>query len=197
MHNMTDRAHLLGALFYYGPFADQTQEIISAISTQSPVCIDLAIDMVAWEKALRKPDLVAAWQAQFIGPQHLMAPPWGSVYLDPDCIVFGQSTLELRYFLQQCQLQLDTGSNEPEDHFGLLLLALVVFLQKGDVSHAKILLAIHLLPWGLHYLKLLIQYSEHPFISLLAHDTYAFLTACSDYYELNIPNKTIHWQPLK
>lgn len=184
MQNILDRAHLLGALFYYGPFADQTRAIISAIDDLSPVFNELAIDVNTWKQALHLPNLEAAWQAQFIGPQHLIAPPWGSVYLDKECIVFGESTLELRRFLQQCHLQLDTNKNEPEDHFGLLLLALVVFLQKEDIAHAQILLAEHILPWGLHYLKLLSQHSEHPFIELLAQEANTFLEACCDYYQL-------------
>ena len=194
MHNIIDRAHLLGALFYYGPMANETQAIVAAIHEQAPVCADLSIDPTAWKMALQKPNLAIAWQTQFIGPQHLVAPPWGSVYLDHECIVFGESTLELRNFLQKCQLQLDTGRNEPEDHFGLLLLALVIFLQRKDIENAKILLAEYILPWGIFYLDLLTQHSEHPFISILANDARTFLTACNAYCQLEVPKKKIYWQ---
>lgn len=195
MNNLKDRAYLLGALFYYGPTAEETQTIINAINTDASIETHLSIDMIAWQNALQQPDLALAWQNQFIGPQHLIAPPWGSVYLDQECIVFGESTLELRHFLQQCQLQLESNRNEPEDHFGLLLLAFVIFLQNEDLHHAKQLLTEHLLPWGLHYLKLLIQYSEHPFIKLLAQEAYTFLETCTHYYQLTIPYKKIYWQP--
>ena len=35
-------------------------------------------------------DLTEQYQNLFIGPNELLAPPWGSVYLDPECVIFGQ-----------------------------------------------------------------------------------------------------------
>ena len=29
----------------------------------------------------------------FVGPGHLPAPPWGSVYTDRECVIFGEATL--------------------------------------------------------------------------------------------------------
>ncbi|MFR7403636.1 MAG: hypothetical protein ACLUW6_03065 [Coriobacteriaceae bacterium] len=31
-----------------------------------------------------------------MGPGHLPAPPWGSVYTDHECVIFGEATLALR-----------------------------------------------------------------------------------------------------
>ena len=195
MYSILDQAHLLGALFYYGPFARETKAIIANINDESPLFAGLSIDVKAWKIALHESDidLTLAWQNQFIGPQHLAAPPWGSIYLDPECIVFGESTLALKSFLQQCQLQLDTGKNEPEDHLGLLLLALVILLQKEDINNAKLLLAEHILPWGIYYLELLHKNSLHSFISRLAQDTKVFLENCSNYYQLEPIEKKIYW----
>src|SRR5471030_2179530 len=41
-----------------------------------------------------------AYQRLFIGPYALPAPPWGSVYLDKDNVLFGTSTLALRRWMR-------------------------------------------------------------------------------------------------
>ncbi|MGB9098314.1 molecular chaperone TorD family protein [Erwinia sp.] len=39
----------------------------------------------------------ANWQTLFIGPKAFKAPPWGSVYLDGESVLFGDSTHSLRH----------------------------------------------------------------------------------------------------
>ena len=43
-----------------------------------------------------------AWEYRrlFVGPAPKPAPPWGSVYTDRECVVFGASTLELRAWMR-------------------------------------------------------------------------------------------------
>ena len=44
-------------------------------------------------------DLMWEYRRLFIGPGAKPAPPWGSVYTDRECVVFGDTTLELRAWM--------------------------------------------------------------------------------------------------
>ncbi len=52
----------------------------------------------------------------------LPAPPWGSVWLDKESVLFGDSTLALRQWMRENGIALEADGNEPEDHFGTVLL---------------------------------------------------------------------------
>lgn len=67
-------------------------------------------------------DAAASPQRLFIGPWALPAPPWGSVWLDKESVLFGDSTLALREWMRASGIALALERNEPEDHFGTLLL---------------------------------------------------------------------------
>ncbi len=105
----------------------------------------------------------AAWQELFIGPHHFEAPPWGSVYLDKDNVIFGDSTLLLRSFLAEQGIAIDTGLNEPDDHIGLLLWVASGFVLEGKDDALIELLRVHLLPWSGRYIERLIEHAPHPF----------------------------------
>lgn len=76
--------------------------------------------------------LPEAWQRLFIGPWALPAPPWGSVWLDKESVLFGDSTLALREWMRATGIALSEQRSEPEDHFGtLLLLAAAVRICSG------------------------------------------------------------------
>lgn len=66
--------------------------------------------------------LPEARQRLFIGPWALPAPPWGSVWLDKESVLFGDSTLALREWMRATGIALSEQRSEPEDHFGTLLL---------------------------------------------------------------------------
>ena len=59
------------------------------------------------------------YQQLFIGPDRLPAPPWESVYLSVERLVFEQQTMEVRQFYARYGLQAANLYKEPDDHFGL------------------------------------------------------------------------------
>ncbi|STV32453.1 twin-argninine leader-binding protein DmsD [Klebsiella pneumoniae] len=61
--------------------------------------------------------LPEAWQRLFIGPWALPAPPWGSVWLDKESVLFGDSTLALRQWMRENGIALEADGNEPERSF--------------------------------------------------------------------------------
>ena len=49
----------------------------------------------------------------FIGPSKLPAPAWGSVYLDPENVIFGIETLELREWMRASGVNMTLAEKEP------------------------------------------------------------------------------------
>lgn len=104
----------------------------------------------------------------FVGPQHLEAPPWGSVYTDPDGVLFGASTLELRNWLRANAISFAPGPSQAEDHIGILL-ELAAYLADKHPELQRKFFEQHLLPWAHRYLELLADAARHPFYQGLAH----------------------------
>ena len=55
----------------------------------------------------------------FIGPGKLLAPPWQSVYLDRDRLVFQVHTVQVNAYYERFGLELRSDYREPADHVGL------------------------------------------------------------------------------
>ncbi|MCS6037733.1 molecular chaperone TorD family protein [Klebsiella pneumoniae subsp. pneumoniae] len=106
-----------------------------------------------------------AWQRLFIGPWALPAPPWGSVWLDKESVLFGDSTLALRQWMRENGIALEADGNEPEDHFGTVLPGgMVVRNGAGCVVQLQ-LLARHLLPWSGRFLSVFVDHCRPPLLS--------------------------------
>lgn len=163
---------LLGALFYHAPDQASLQPILQFLSQADwqqqwhnfPAQQNLEQQI---QQGLQSQQLDSEYQALFIGPNSLIAPPWGSVYLDPESVLFGCSLIELREFLQQHQVAFALTSNEPEDHFGLMLL-LAAYLAENHAALLKPFLAQHLLTWSERYLSLLIAQQDSLFYQAVA-----------------------------
>lgn len=111
-----------------------------------------------------------------MGPYALPSPPWGSVWLDRENVLFGESTLALRQWMRDNGIHVETEQNEPEDHFGSLLLMAAWLAESGRHSECEQLLAWHLFPWSSRFLDVFIENAGHPFyqaLGKLAHHTLA------------------------
>jgi hypothetical protein len=102
----------------------------------------------------------------FIGPYALPAPPWGSVWLDRESVLFGDST-PLRQWMRENGIAFEMQQNEPEDHFGTLLLLAAWLAENGRDSECDQLLAWHLLPWSTRFLSVFVDNAGHPFYTAL------------------------------
>lgn len=115
-------------------------------------------------------DVVWEYRRLFVGPGHLPAPPWGSVYTDRECVVFGESTLALRAWMRTVGVERLADERTPEDHIGLML-ALLSFLAAERPELVDDYLRDHLLTWAPHYLEALEEAAEQPFYAGLARLT--------------------------
>lgn len=106
--------------------------------------------------ASREPDgpaLKADYQQLFIGPGHLPAPPWESVYRSDERIIFDWPTLEVREEYRKMGLAV-TRTNEPDDHMGLELLFMALLAERqaggdeGAAAAQNAFLKEHLLTWA-------------------------------------------------
>lgn len=82
-------------------------------------------------------------------------------------MLFGDSTLALRQWMRENGIALEADGNEPEDHFGtVLLLAAWLCETEQDALFAQ-LLARHLLPWSGRFLSVFVDHAAHPFYQAL------------------------------
>ena len=157
--------------------ADASFDAVAALDTQEAASAWPFADAEEAQRAFalmvdglakgRDDDLVWEYRRLFIGPAPKPAPPWGSVYTDRECVVFGATTLELRAWMRAHGVQRASDERTPEDHIGLMLglMAYLARTQPGDLDE---FLRLHLLPWSSHLLSALEGAAEHPFYEGLA-----------------------------
>ncbi len=112
-------------------------------------------------------DLMWEYRRLFIGPGEKPAPPWGSVYTDRECVIFGAATLELRQWMREQGIERHMSGDEPEDHIGFMLL-LMAWISRHRPEALEDFLRIHMLTWTSHFLDELSEAARHPFYEGLA-----------------------------
>ena len=118
--------------------------------------------------------LVWEYRRLFVGPAPKPAPPWGSVYTDRECVVFGASTLALRAWMRERGIARLVDDKTPEDHIGLML-ALMAWIARERPADLDAYLREHLLTWSSHFLDQLAEAADQPFYEGLARLTKASL----------------------
>lgn len=170
---------ILGALFYYSPQRPDIHALIDCLHTvpslypwRDPAHITRLCEN--WP-AVDDDELAWQFSVLFEGQGDMVAPPWGSVYLEKDNLLMGETTASYREFLRTMGIAFDGEQNEPEDQFGLMLLACSAFLERDNQHAANTLLTHHLLPWASRYLALLQDNTLSPFYARLADITRLYL----------------------
>lgn len=171
-------AGILGTLFYHDPEAEQSASALRALEAEEtpiawpygqPEAEACLKRMADYRESHSLHDIHKAYNRLFIGPTKLPAPPWGSVYTDPESVIFGNETLAIRRWMRSNCLKMNLRDKEPEDHFGLILLMLS-WAATNDVSDESIdeLLEQHLLPWAGRFLDVLIATCDNGFYEALS-----------------------------
>ncbi|WP_145606685.1 TorD/DmsD family molecular chaperone [Yersinia intermedia] len=182
----TTLPRILGACFYYPPQSDTVQRLwplLPQIAELFPWSNPAKIARYCQQMPSIQPEqLEYDFSILFEGQGEMPAPPWGSVYLDKENILMGDSTLQYREFLSTFGLVNQSTIREPEDQFGLMLLAWVHLIEQQPVTKppsdeaALVLLTEHLLPWAYRYLELVSSsQTEHQVYPLLAKITECYL----------------------
>ncbi|MGL5431142.1 MAG: molecular chaperone TorD family protein [Vibrio sp.] len=183
-----DTAKLLGVLFHNKKNKLEIVEIVSVL------CNERVLNQPTLQAllALNEEILRADFTELFEGVGDMKAPPWGSVYLDRERVLFGDSTVAYRQFLDHHGIELNTGLREPEDQFGLMLLAVAYLLENNKSKVAYELLEYHFLPWATVYLQRLGTVSHNQFYRYLAADVIVWINTLILDLKLNIMEKNIY-----
>lgn len=193
------------AACYYPPSAELFEESCceTLASLLAPVAAEAA--QYASEAVLAScngslEDMAVEHARLFIGPFQLVAPPYGSIYLDDAKTVMGDSTARVASFYHNCGLQLADDFHELPDHFAVELefMSFLAFKQReaevsdnlNEVARITTLqqefLGRFLMPWLEPFTSAVIVDGEAPFYQAIARCTAAFIT--SDYAALTDRN---------
>lgn len=161
---------VLGVLLYAPPESKECQPLLDSLTDSQWLAEwpyeggEQAAALIVEGLTAEQPEsLEDAYQRLFVGPYALPAPPWGSVYLDKESVLFGDSTLRLRQWLRVNAIEAQREKNEPEDHIGTLLMMAAWLAEEHQHKMLSELIAQHLLPWAPRCLELLEQHAGHPF----------------------------------
>ena len=134
-------------------------------------------------------DLEVQFAKLFIGPYHLLAPPFGSIYLENKRQIMGDSTLDVANHYLAAGFTIDEDFANPPDHISaelefmsVLIAAELNYLHKGCADEATEclvqqyeFLASHLGQWIYAFTGLTIQATQLPYFKYLAAVTRLFI----------------------
>ena len=124
----------------------------------------------------------------FVGPYKLPAPPWASVYTDPEGVIFGNATLGVRPWMRDTLVRISLGNHEPEHQLGLAV-SMLSWAISHDVSDEGIrcFLEQHLLSWAPFFLNLFEQGAQNAWYVGVARLAAVTLADWQDRFQLEIP----------
>lgn len=195
----------LGSLFYYRPCEYSQYGIDKILNTPldkedaSPLMLQF-ISTLATFKQANIDDLTVQHDQHFSGIADIPAPPWGSVYLDRECVLFGESHTQYKQFLTKAGFEFETQNNDPLDHIGLMLMALSALLdtQENDnaIDSAELqeMLSVHLLPWSQTYLSNVSLELTEPSYSSLVKTTQTLLEQYTKVFLIPVEHRKIYIQ---
>lgn len=153
-------ADILGACFVFHPAKERASDAFALLRG-----IDIALDWPFGEEGVRAQaarrlgqgagEFPAAVSEEFTrllrGAGFSPAPPWGSVYMDHEKVMYGRTWVSLRDWMRAHAVSGLYAENDPEDQFGrLLVLAAEVARDRPDLLCE--LLGDHLLCWSDRFL---------------------------------------------
>ncbi len=189
-----DCYRLLSACFYSPQKKLFVQENLLENLTTSleKVCPEAAPFSLKMKDSLTKysdEDLSVEYAKLFVGPFELKAPPYGSVYLDKEKRVMGDSTMEVIKAYQKQGLSIDDEFKELPDHISAELEFMyylvhreVEALKEGDKKRAlkwiepqEAFLSTFLKPWVPHFCEKIKEGTDNQFYKSLADCVSTFI----------------------
>ncbi len=164
-------------------------ELAHALEQACPQAIPYADEMNLAVKGADEEELHKEYARLFVGPHQLLAPPYGSVYLEKGRSVMGKSTLELLAFLNEEGLWIDDEFHELPDHISaelefmyyLITQELVSYREgRSDDSQHYVLkqsrfLVDYLYPWVDPFCRNILDNTSHIYFQSLAHCLRTFI----------------------
>jgi TorA maturation chaperone TorD len=108
-------------------------------------------EMESWLKSESREKLLdkakADYMSLLVGVGKVLAPPWGSVYLNTDRLLFTEDTLRVRQFYERYGMKAVKKYQEPDDHIGLELEFLAYLSERGEADAAREFAGKFITPW--------------------------------------------------
>ena len=161
---------ILGTLFLESPRAERFAAAKTALAGVNitvdwpfgaPDELERAALLLAQGADDQEEALFTEYGRLFRGPAALPAPPWGSVYMDSDKVLYGWTWVELRKWMRAHGIAGVYAENDPEDHVGRMLLLASDVVRREPQLLCE-LLADHVMPWAPHCLELLERNAAAP-----------------------------------
>ncbi|WP_456295771.1 molecular chaperone TorD family protein [Vibrio sp. AK197] len=184
---------LCGALFYYHPDDYQDSHLSDIFHQETAVTVTPVAEMIDAFRQADGEQLGQEYDRLFCGVEQMKAPPWGSAYLDKEAILFGDSTVTYRDFLQRCGVAFQPNQKEPEDHFGLMMMVLSLLLENRQSALSKELLEQHLLTWSDFFLQRFQIATKSRAFSKLASVSELLLSDLSERFKANPEPRRDYW----
>lgn len=158
-------AEILGACFVFHPVKEPASRAFAMLRE-----MDVASDWPFGDERLRMqaaeliersgsefPEAVSEEFVRLLrGAGFSPAPPWGSVYMDRDKVMYGRTWVELRDWMRAHAIGGRYRENDPEDQFGrLLMLTSTVARERADLLCE--LLGDHILCWSDRFLDAFLE----------------------------------------
>lgn len=98
----------------------------------------------------------------------VLAPPYGSVYLSSDGMLYGPSAEKVKLFYHQQGFDL-AGEADIPDHLTFELEFLALLAEEGKSAEGELFLARHFRPWFPKFQARVVRETRHPFYRVLVN----------------------------
>ncbi|MDR2869144.1 MAG: molecular chaperone TorD family protein [Deferribacteraceae bacterium] len=179
---------LMGKILYQYPEKDFYKKLIeeeifddTPLSIDTPPFIEGAHMLKQWAAQFNGSlddqgydDIVNDYQRLFVGTSGpVQAPPWESLYVGPDPMLFQESTLSARRWYAKHGLQAEHLKHEPDDHIGLELIFIAHLISKinqgeNELDSLKEFYSEHIAGWAAAWCTLCAEKSNHPLFKAVA-----------------------------
>lgn len=156
-----DESNRIAALrdFFAATDAEELRAAYARLTTGSCFCVS---DYVDWR------EVEYEFNRLFVGPMKLAAPPYASVYMEPEPQLMGQVTLEVRNLYRKLGIAVPQEGQMPDDHIAYELDAMLMLTHLAAVAADGGLDATHALElancraWLLEHMRTWVpQFAHH------------------------------------
>ncbi len=178
---------------YFIPEPGLSEKLENLESSMAEVCETAVQSVQNMRKEFKTGDRLESIRVDFaklfVGPYKLLAAPYGSVYLDTERKMMGDSTLDVRSRYRDAGLDTSKNFKDAPDHISAELEFMYYLIFKeieafadsdtetamGFIQQQKSFLEDHLMAWVPELAENIIENAENPFYPNLAKATQSFL----------------------
>ncbi len=178
---------------YYPPDEALSGKIVDLVEKLGLVCLEARKDINLGRKEILKADNIEELKVEyarlFVGPYTLLAPPYGSVYLEPERRIMGNSTMDVVNRYSQSGLVVAEEFKDAADHIAaelefmhFLVFKAIEAANQGDVDRIvtclldqQSFLEQHLGAWVQEFAGNVVDNAKTSFYRNLARTTEVFI----------------------